>query len=52
MRSDTIKKGQVMLVPSNTEHEAQALDEPVIAYDCWSPIREDYVINTDKTEIV
>ena len=46
-----LEAGQGMLVPSNTEHEAQALDEPVIAYDSWSPIREDYVINNDKTEL-
>ena len=35
-------KGEAVKVPPNTLHGARVLDEPVIAIDAWSPIREDY----------
>ena len=35
-------KGEVVKVPPNTPHRARVLNEPVIAIDAWSPIRQDY----------
>ncbi len=40
-----IKPGEVALVPSGAEHGAKAAFGPCVAYDCWSPIREDYVLD-------
>ncbi len=43
-----LEAGQGMLVPAGVEHEAESLDGPATAYDSWSPIREDYVIDDVK----
>lgn len=40
-----VKAGEVVLVPSNVEHGVKAVDGPALAYDCWSPIREDYILD-------
>lgn len=40
--------GEGMVVPANVEHEAESMEEPVTAYDSWSPIRKDYIINNIK----
>ena len=37
--------GEVVLVPSAAEHSAKAIDGPVLAYDSWSPVREDYILD-------
>jgi quercetin dioxygenase-like cupin family protein len=41
----TVKAGEVVLVPSGAEHGAKAADGPALAYDSWSPIREDYILD-------
>jgi quercetin dioxygenase-like cupin family protein len=45
VKSETriLEPGQGMLVPANTEHEAESLEDVVIAYDCFCPVREDYI---------
>jgi len=40
-----VSAGEVVLVPSNVEHGVEAFDGPAVAYDCWSPIREDYILD-------
>ncbi len=37
-----MQTGDVVTVPPNVTHSARTLDEPTIAVDAWSPIREDY----------
>lgn len=37
-----MQAGDVVTVPANVTHSARTLDEPTIAVDAWSPIREDY----------
>ncbi|MCP4136721.1 MAG: cupin domain-containing protein [bacterium] len=37
-----LEKGETAVIPSNTKHSAQSLDEVTIAVDAWNPIREDY----------
>ena len=39
-----IKAGEAVLVPSGVEHGVLTVDGPAVAYDCWSPIREDYIL--------
>ena len=40
-----IRAGEVVLVPSGVEHCVEAVEGPAVAYDCWSPIREDYILD-------
>lgn len=35
--------GEMFLIPPNVPHKAVALDEPVVALDIFTPVREDYV---------
>lgn len=37
-----MEQGDVVVVPANVTHSARTLDEPTIAIDAWSPVREDY----------
>ena len=37
--------GEVVLIPSGVEHGVKAVAGPAVAYDCWSPIREDYILD-------
>ncbi|HSV98177.1 MAG TPA: cupin domain-containing protein [Spirochaetota bacterium] len=37
--------GEVVTIPSGIRHAAVAEDGPCVAYDCWSPVREDYVLD-------
>jgi quercetin dioxygenase-like cupin family protein len=37
-----MQPGDVVKVPPNITHSARTLEEPTIAVDAWSPIREDY----------
>ena len=37
-----MEQGDVVVVPANVTHRARTLDEPTIAIDAWSPVREDY----------
>ncbi len=41
----TLSAGEALLVPSGVEHSAVAADGPAVVYDCWNPIREDYVLD-------
>ena len=41
-KSRIMQTGDVVTVPANITHSARTLDEPTIAVDAWSPIREDY----------
>lgn len=34
--------GELYRIPSNVRHKVVALDEPVRAFDVFSPVREDY----------
>ena len=42
----TVKKGQVLLIPSNVPHSAEALEDSV-AVDLFSPRREDWIRGDD-----
>jgi unsaturated pyranuronate lyase len=37
--------GEVVLVPSDAEHGVEVTEGPAVAYDCWSPVREDYILD-------
>ena len=39
-----LSEGEICAIPSNVEHSVKVLDEEAVLYDCWSPIREDYLI--------
>jgi quercetin dioxygenase-like cupin family protein len=39
-----IDAGCAVTIPSNVRHSAVAVGGPCIAYDSWSPVREDYII--------
>ncbi len=38
----SVKKGEVIAIPSNTPHEAYTRKSSVIAVDAWSPVMEKY----------
>lgn len=40
--SKTLGPGDVYRIPSNVRHKVVALEEPVRAFDVFSPIRDDY----------
>jgi quercetin dioxygenase-like cupin family protein len=42
-----ISKGEVLVIPSNVEHSAVALED-TIAMDIFSPIREDWLTGQDQ----
>jgi len=45
---DTIvKEGEVVVIPSNTEHAAVAIED-TISLDCFSPPREDWLTGKDN----
>ncbi|RPI96097.1 MAG: cupin domain-containing protein [Spirochaetales bacterium] len=37
--------GEAVTIPSGVRHAAVAEGGPCVAYDCWSPVREDYVLD-------
>jgi len=39
----TLQQGDFYRIPSNVRHKVIVLDEPVIALDIFTPIREDYL---------
>lgn len=41
-----VNKGQVLVIPPNVEHSAFALKK-VVAIDCYSPLREDWLSGKD-----
>ncbi len=41
-QTQLMETGDGVVVPANATHSAKTLDEPTIAVDAWSPIREDY----------
>jgi len=43
-----VKAGEAVLVPSGAEHSVLVVDGPAVAYDCWSPIRKDYIIESPE----
>ncbi|MBI4642087.1 MAG: cupin domain-containing protein [Candidatus Tectomicrobia bacterium] len=42
-----VSAGQVVHIPSNTEHEVEVLDEGASVLDIFSPIRQDFLDGTD-----
>ncbi|MFM7152149.1 MAG: cupin domain-containing protein [Gemmataceae bacterium] len=38
----TLGPGEVYFIPGGVAHKVVALDQPVRALDCFSPVREDY----------
>ena len=38
----TLKKGDMYVIPGGVEHSVQAGDMPVVALDIFSPVREEY----------
>ena len=40
-----VEAGEVVCIPSGVEHAVEAVDGPAVAYDCWSPVREDYILD-------
>ena len=40
--SRTLGPGDLYRIPANVKHKVVALDEPVRAFDVFSPVREDY----------
>ncbi|MFO8058418.1 MAG: cupin domain-containing protein [bacterium] len=38
-----VKPGEVVVIPSGVEHSVSAVSGPAVAYDCFSPVRKDYV---------
>jgi quercetin dioxygenase-like cupin family protein len=40
-----MREGDIAVVPSNVEHEAEVGDEPTFALDAWYPVRDDYVLD-------
>ncbi|MDQ3071201.1 MAG: cupin domain-containing protein [Acidobacteriota bacterium] len=43
----TVREGEVLLIPSWVEHQAEALDD-TFELDVFSPIREDWLNKTDS----
>ena len=41
-RSHVVRAGEVMAIPGNVPHAVRALEEPVVAVDAWSPVRDRY----------
>ena len=41
----TARAGEVVLIPSGVEHGVVAAEGPALVYDCWSPIRQDYILD-------
>jgi quercetin dioxygenase-like cupin family protein len=42
----TVREGEVLLIPSNVPHQAEALDD-TFELDVFSPIRQDWLDKTD-----
>ncbi len=38
-----VKCGEAVLIPSGAEHSVSAISGPAVAYDCFSPVRKDYI---------
>jgi quercetin dioxygenase-like cupin family protein len=43
----TVREGEVLLIPSWVEHQAEALDD-TFELDVFSPIRQDWIDKTDS----
>ena len=41
-----VREGEVLLIPSNMEHAAEALED-TLDLDCFSPIRDDWLSGDD-----
>ncbi len=41
-QTQIMETGDVVVVPANVTHSARTVEEPTIAVDAWSPVREDY----------
>jgi quercetin dioxygenase-like cupin family protein len=41
-RSHVVRAGEVMAIPGGVPHAVRALEEPVVAVDAWSPVRNRY----------
>jgi len=40
-----VRAGEAVLVPADAEHSVSVLDGPVLAYDVFHPVREDYIFD-------
>jgi len=40
-----VRGGEVVLIASGARHGVKVVGGPAVAYDCWSPIREDYILD-------
>jgi len=40
--AQTLKKGDMYVIPGNVEHSVRAGNMPVVALDIFSPVREEY----------
>jgi quercetin dioxygenase-like cupin family protein len=43
----TVRSGEVLVIPPNVIHEAVALED-TDDFDCFSPLREDWLAGTDR----
>jgi quercetin dioxygenase-like cupin family protein len=42
-----VKKGEVLVIPSNVEHAAVVIEDATV-HDCFTPLREDWLTGQDK----
>lgn len=40
-----VKAGEVVCVPSNAKHGVKVVGGPAVAYDCFAPVRDDYILD-------
>ena len=45
----TVREGEVLHIPSNVEHQAEALDD-TLSLDVFSPIRHDWLTSRDQAD--
>ena len=43
-----VSAGEVVLVPSNVKHGVKVVEGPAVCYDCFSPIRKDYILDQNQ----
>lgn len=45
-----VERGTLFFIPSNTPHRAVAVDGPVTVLDCFSPIRDEYQAQMERSD--
>jgi quercetin dioxygenase-like cupin family protein len=43
-----VEAGSLFLIPPNVPHRAVAVDGPAVVLDVFSPVREDYAVQTNR----